>query len=127
MRSMLGGFGRDYLYFAWVIPYAILFAVILILLLRFFISLPAQTKSFFAISACTYLMGAVGLEMIAGNYVYDSGARAKQTLPYMLMVTIEELLEMIGLIIFIKALARYYIANHPDKSVVVTFKLDDQK
>lgn len=127
MRAMLGGSGRDYLYFAWVIPYTIVFAVILILLLRFFISLPTQTKSLFTISACTYLIGAVGLEMIAGNYVYDGGAGAKQTLPYMLMVTIEELLEMIGLVIFINALVRYYVANHPDKSVVFTFKLDDQK
>lgn len=117
--------GKGYLYFAWVVPYVLIFGVLFILLLRFFIGLPRQTKTLFAVAACTYLMGAVGFEMIGGNYIFVQGEEAKQSLSYMLMVTIEELLEMIGLIVFIHALLEYYIAHHPDQSFIVELTFRD--
>ena len=126
-RSVLDNSASGYLYFAWVVPYAIVFTIVFLLLLRFFLGLPPRTRILFAIAAFTYVMGAIGFEMVAGNFVFHEGKAAKSSLPYMLMVTVEELLEMIGLIIFINALVKYYIGNVADKSLVVTLHFSDQK
>jgi hypothetical protein len=61
-----------------------------------------------------FVAGAVGMEMVGGRYVFYNG---KEELQYALMVTLEELLEMTGIIIFIYALASYIIKNVSDKSI----------
>ena len=126
-QSVLGASARGYLYFTWIIPYVIIFAIIAFLFLRFFLSLPRMTKLYFSIAAFTFLTGAVGLEMVGGKYIFDAGGKGKEDLLYLLLVTVEELLEMIGVIIFINALVRYYLENVVNKSVLVSFDIASNK
>ena len=92
------------LYYAWVIPGIALVIVFLLVFNRFIQSLPKKTKSLFILAGALYVGGAIGAEMIGAHYldVYGEG-----NLIYSLVSTLEEFLEMFGILIFIYALLAY--------------------
>ncbi len=110
-RELLGGAGELGIFFyAWV-----LFGIALILLLapffmRFVISLPAVTRNRFLLAACLFVGGAIGTELVAGNFNELHGLHEKRGdygirhFQYSLLATAEEGLEFAGSIVFIRAL-----------------------
>jgi hypothetical protein len=86
--------------FAWVIPGLVFVGVLGALYFSFLRALPAATARWFYLGALIYLSGALGMEMIGGWYY----SHFKVDMVYVTLTHIEELLEMLGLSIFIYAL-----------------------
>ena len=91
-------------YFTWVIPAILLVALLALLYLKFMIDLPAETRRLFLLSAVIYLMGVIGAELAAGYY---AGKFGTENPGFNLLASVEESLEMMGLILFIHALLTY--------------------
>lgn len=117
-RSLLGDFNGDgYLHFAWVVPYTFIFLAVLILMGRSFLRLPRKTRVMFLLAGSVFVSGAVGMELIGGRYIFIHGEAGREHLIHALMVTFEELLEMIGVVIFIYTLADFYLARVENQSI----------
>lgn len=97
-----------FLYFSWVIVGFVAVIVMAIFYLRFLLALPNNTKINFIIAAGVYLGGALGIEMVGGYYSsnYDT-----PSFVYQLITTLEETMEMVGLLIFINALIDFLHYN----------------
>ncbi len=67
-------------------------------------------KILFFVSGATYVLGAIGFEMIGGSLYINS---KDMSLPYMLVMTVEETLEMSGIILFIFTLLLYLKSYAP--------------
>lgn len=91
-------------YVAWVIPYVVVLLFLIFLYLRFFASLPARTRWSFVIAGLLFLSGAVGVEILEPQL---TKAGSKETFVFAALSSIEELLEMAGVVVFIHALASY--------------------
>lgn len=98
-----------FLYFAWVIPGAIFVFICLLAFMRFLTALPAKTRRLFLIAGTMYVGGALGMEIVGGYYAYFHLADFPlyKDMTYAVITTIEETLEMLGIIIFIYALLDY--------------------
>lgn len=114
VREIIGENNLGVFYFAWVIPAVILITALGFFFLRFLWNLPSKTRFMFIIAAAIYLGGAVGLEMIEGWY---SEVNGRETLVYMFLTTLEETLEMLGTILFIRALLNYIAENYKNIEV----------
>jgi hypothetical protein len=105
-----------YLTFAWLmvfVPLVILFAL---LYLRFLFRLPPRTRKLFILAGALFVGGAVFVEAISANrYYLDAGA----SFPYLAIATVEEFMEMLGVVVFIYALLSYMAAL--DYTVVFHF------
>lgn len=101
MRNVFGATG--YFHFAWVIPYAVLAILVLIAFTKFLLALPKRTTLIMILAGILFVSGAIGMEMIAANYVNEFGDY-QYIGTYMAFFTIEESLEMLGLILFIYGL-----------------------
>lgn len=93
-----------FFYFAWVVPAIILFSIFTLIYFKFVFSLPNDTRFLFILAAMIFVCGALGIEMIGGQFVTFKG---QTNLLYAMIATIEETLEMIGIAIFIYALLKY--------------------
>jgi len=94
---------KGFFYFAWVIP-AIAFLMIFgIVYLRFLIDLPPKTRQLFLFGGIVYISGVLGMEMVGAKYWSSYGGN----LTYGIIATVEEILEMSGILIFIYALLDY--------------------
>jgi hypothetical protein len=91
--------------YGWVIPLIALVALLALFFWRFLMHLPFNTRRTFFIAAIIYIGGALGCELIEGYYRALYG-----TLIYSAFTTIEESMEMAGVILFIWGLL-VYIAN----------------
>ncbi len=95
-------------YYGWVIPGMVVVLIFFIFNLKFFLQLPTRTKRLFSISAFLYIGGAIGAELLGGRHDEIYGT---QNVTYAIITTIEEALEMIGLLVFIHALLQYMAEN----------------
>ena len=93
------------LYFAWVIPYGIVVAILGVIYLRFILRVPSRTRWLLIAAGALYVGGALGMELIGGNY-YDLH-NGQPDLIYALMTFVEETLEPVGLMTLIFALLDY--------------------
>lgn len=105
-------------YFAWVIPYSIVLLALVIVYFKLFLDLPKKSKYLFLISGFIFIFGSVGMEMLGGKHVE---IYSRHNLTYAVYYTIEEFLEMMGLIIFIYSLLDY-IANYFGNQINIKFK-----
>ena len=111
LRNLLGGQHQHLgiFYFAWVIPAIALVGALGVFFLPFLLRLPRRTAIAFVISGAIYVGGALGVELIEGWWREGHGHR---NLTYHVLVSLEEGMEMVGVIAFIHALmdhiARYY-------------------
>lgn len=117
VRSLLGDQDLGMLYHAWVVPGMALVAVLGLVFLRFWLRLPAKTRFAFLFAAVLYLGGAIGVELVGGRY---SETLEAHDLTYAMIVTLEESLEMAGVIVFIHALLGYIALGYHE----VRFRLD---
>ena len=93
-----------FLYYAWVIPGAIFVVTLLLAFLGFLTALPAKTRRLILIAGTVYLGGAIGMELVGGYY---AELNSQYNITYAIITTVEEFLEMLGLLIFIYALLSY--------------------
>ena len=93
-----------YLTFPWLIVFVPLVILIGLLYLRFLWHLPTRIRNLFILAGLCYIGGAVVVEAISANrYFADGGV----SFPYLAIATVEELLEMWGVALFIYALLSY--------------------
>lgn len=97
-----GGF----LTYIWVIPYALLCLVLGLSLIRFLLHLPERTRYALLAAGFLYVMGAAGFELIEGQLVWLNALSVNQP-PYILLVTVEEGFEMVGMTLLIVTLLGY--------------------
>lgn len=107
VRELLGTSGA--LRFAWVIPYGIATALIGLIYSRFLWTLEPMVRWPIVFGGIVYVGGAIGMEMV-GSYYVDSHGYAYDSklvdtdMTYMLIASVEEVFEMLGLVIFLYAL-----------------------
>jgi cellulose synthase/poly-beta-1,6-N-acetylglucosamine synthase-like glycosyltransferase len=102
--TLLGDGSLGVFYFAWVIPGIALVFVLGLYFLRFLLHLPATTRLSFLMAATLYIGGAIGVELIGSAHAELHGY---ENWTYSMIATLEESLEMAGLIVFIWALLDY--------------------
>jgi len=91
-------------FFPWIILGLLLAAIVLIAEWPLLLALPRRTSAAFVVAGAIYVTGAAGFEAIAAplyaNHIHPVAQAA--------LVTIEETLEMVGVALFIVALARFW-------------------
>ena len=92
------------LLYAWIIPYSILLLLLGLLYLKFISKLTLKIRTRFLAAFSLFAAGSIGMELLEGNHVDTHGLDLYY---YVLFVTIEESLEMAGLVVFINALITY--------------------
>lgn len=92
------------LYYAWVLPGSVAVGALTLIYWRFVFNLPARTRKLMILSAVTFVGGAIGVEMLSGLATDRYGGYSAR---YDLVITVEESLEMIGVVVFIHALMEY--------------------
>ena len=112
LRSALNASG--FLHYTWVILGIVFSLIVVLAYLRFLADLPRKTRNLFLVAGAIFVGGALGMEMIGGYY---SSLYAGQPIPllrfcninlnYQMIATVEELLEMLGIVVFIYALMSY--------------------
>ena len=85
---------------AWVFIGIAFITVFFLVYLRFLKSLNKRVQSLFLLSAGIYILGALGLEIIGGYWEFFQG----KDFIHAFLASIEELLEMFGIILFINTL-----------------------
>lgn len=90
------------LYLGWLLPYGLAAAVVGLGYLRFLLRLPQGTRNGILVAATAYLGGALVLEAVGGAYLET--LHDIHNLPYELLTTLEETLEMGGMIWLLRIL-----------------------
>jgi len=99
--------------YAWVIPGSIFVLLFAAAYARFVLDLPPRTRLLFVLGGAVYVSGALGVEMTSAYFVdsYGDTFAAEHTLTYAVLVTIEEALEMSGIVVFINGLLSHVTAG----------------
>jgi purine-cytosine permease-like protein len=100
-----------FLHSMWVIPGMVFVLWFARRYWKFSRHLSPKSQKHFIVAACTYIGGALIMEMI-GSYVAE--AQGQQNLLYALIANAEEIIEMIGIILFIYGLL-YYLSKWAEK------------
>jgi len=95
---------EGYIYYPWVLPYVAVFLVLVAAYFKFYLRLPRHTQIGLFVAAAMFLFGAVVLDMLGGN---EADANGTSTIYYSVLYTIEEILEMTGVIVLIRTLLIY--------------------
>ena len=96
-------------YFVWTVPALIACALGLACFLPFILGFKGLDRALLIGSAAVFLSGAIGMEMLGGAEAEVAGI---DTLKYRLLATIEETLELAGLMLFLLFLLRRLRAAH---------------
>ena len=110
---------EGFLRFPWIIPAFLLVIVFLIKFRKFIFSLPAKIKTLFILAGTVYVLGAIGVEIV-GGYLADSSGL--ESISYLIVSTIEELMEMLGVVIFIHALLVYIQTKFLKLNITLSFQ-----
>ncbi|MEO0438443.1 MAG: hypothetical protein AAF098_16205 [Pseudomonadota bacterium] len=94
------------LFYAWVIPYGLAVGIFALAYARFLYRLPRHIMWLFIASGSIFISGAIGMELLGGRHedLYGNG-----TLMYSMLFTLEEVLEMVGIALYIYALQRFIV------------------
>jgi hypothetical protein len=115
--TLLGDGDLGVFFYPWVIPGIALVFVLGLCFMRFLLHLPATFRFRFLMAAILYLGGAIGVELVGSHHAELHGS---ENWTYSLIATLEESLEMAGLITFIWALLDYFLAEEFDYGWVST-------
>lgn len=105
VRELLG-IGAS-VYFAWLVPAIVMLLVLVLAYLRWFFSLPLKTRQLAALSGFLYVGGAVGLELLGGLVT----SRLDGGTTYIAIATLEETLQMCGVLVWIYTLLDFVAAR----------------
>lgn len=89
---------------AWVVPGFVVLGVFFMTFFKFFLHLPNFMKRAIILSIFLFVGGAFIVEIVGGYYKFLNG---ENNLGYDLITTLEEGMEMLGVVVFIKALLSY--------------------
>lgn len=112
-----------FLRYVWVVPYAVLLVGLFLIIYRFLWRLPASTRNLFLLSGSMFVSGAVGLELLQGHYDSALGSNFYTVVLY----TIEEGLEMGGVVLFIYALLSFLANNNETARIDVKINFKNSK
>lgn len=104
------------LFYAWVIPYGIALVVFAAAYGKFIFNLPTASRNLFLASGIIYVSGAMGFEMLGGLQFQISGTR---NVIYALLYTCEELLEMLGVALFIYAILKHIVTEFGPQIIAI--------
>lgn len=107
-----------FLHSMWVIPGTIVVIIFAKQYWKFTFHLPKQSRYHFILAAIVYIGGALGMEMV-GSYIAES--QGQQHLTYALIANLEEVMEMLGTIVFIYGLLFYIGRWKPYSQVDLKF------
>jgi len=93
LRQALGATGI--FYDTWIIPYGIGVVLLSIFAIPVFWRMQKRIRFWFGLSAATYLFATIGPEMISGEYLVMMNEQ--KDIVWILKITLEETLEMVGL------------------------------
>ncbi|MEW5860887.1 MAG: hypothetical protein AB1861_26530 [Cyanobacteriota bacterium] len=121
LRAIFKRLGLSFLasgifYFAWVILGAAFVLIVFIAYAKFLAELPDKTRRLFFVAGTIFVVGALGVEMLESYWVAMQG---KENFVYAIMATVEELLEMLGIIIFIYALLSYMSSQLKEMRILI--------
>ncbi|WP_024334471.1 hypothetical protein [Desulfotignum balticum] len=108
-----------FFYYAWVLPYSAALMVFMILYLKFLFDLPKPIMILFLVSGSIFVSGAIGFELLGGRQAELYG---KDNVLYCFFYTCEELLEMLGVAVFIYTLLRYMVEQFKFMAITVANK-----
>lgn len=111
---------EGYLRFSWVLVGGLFAVVFAVAYLRFLFSLSPRMRLRFILAGAIFVLGAVVFEMLGGNYFTDGNpdpTTDNQTPTYLILMTLEETLEMSGILLFISTLFAY-IKQHYNKLTI---------
>ena len=91
-------------HYVWVFPAAIVLLIFLAIYRPFLLDLPSNLRRWLIVAGGVFVAGAMGMEMVGGLYASANGV---ETLTYYMIVTVEEMLEALGLVIFIYGLLSF--------------------
>ncbi len=94
-------------YHAWIVVVIPLLLLLVLYLWRFYFALPKEFKIRLAAAALVFLAGALGFEILEGLYAANHG---RLNAVNALLSTVEESLELFGVIILIDSLLRYIVS-----------------
>ena len=114
---LIGDHSHGFLYYSWVVPAFALIIFLASFFSNFLFNLPKATSVSFIIAGTIYLTGLLGIEMLGGYYHELHG---NENLTYSLISTLEESLEMLGLILFIRALLDYLSVHFSE--IIINFQ-----
>jgi hypothetical protein len=118
VRNRLGLSGL--FYFAWVVPAMGLVLLFVCVFLNFLQQLNRTTQVQFIAAGGIFVLGALGFEMLNGAVYERLGDVAANFDPlYQALMTAEELLEMLGVVLFIYALVAYLNRYHDVRELVL--------
>jgi hypothetical protein len=107
---------QGYLYFAWVLLGIAFVGIVGLAYARFVWKLPPQTRWRFILAGAIYVGGALGVEVISANEWFKADGTS---LLFSAIGTVEEFMEMTGVIVFIYALLLYLADYAPDLRLAV--------
>ena len=87
-----------------MIPYGVAVVVFGLIYWRFLYRLPRRTALGFVLAGGLFVTGAIGAEMVGGWYLEQHGSA---TPLYVAIQTVEEALEMVGILVFISSMLGY--------------------
>jgi hypothetical protein len=116
--NLLGNDTFRILSVTWVIPAIPIIVFFIVFFRGFLLQLPPITRHTFLLAAIIYLGGCVGVELLG---VYCVSTYGTQSFIWYTLVTIEESLEMLGVIVFIQGLLKYIAFNY--KQIQLTFNV----
>ncbi len=109
-------FAEGFLYFMWVVPYGIATVVLGLVFLKFVWELPKNTRVRFIVAGVIFLTGVLGIEMLGAR---EADLHGTETVAYCILYSLEEMLEMLGIILFIYALLSHLAQETGRLSVVL--------
>lgn len=89
------------LYYAWVLPYGIGTGILALFVAPLLMKIDQKIRMWFIVAAAVFVGGSIGLEMIEGWYMDSSNGSGGNLNFY--LVTAEEYLELVGLILLVYA------------------------
>jgi len=117
-RKLLGNRDLGPLFFAWVVPAFFMLAAIGIYFLSFLRRLPRAVMVRFVTAGAVYVGGCVGVEMLGAMRYEQFGNKDPF---YIATATVEEMMEMTGIVLFIRALILYLSDTTPGLRLSLRF------
>ncbi len=88
-------------FFPWIIGFIPFLIILGLVYMKFILALPNRTRNLIILSGVIYVLGAIGFELAGGWYTINFGVNKDMRF---ILYTIEETLEMLGVLLFIFAL-----------------------
>lgn len=108
----------------WILPMSILLLLFAVYFFRFFWNLPPQLRLRFLLAGLVYLGGAIGVETLGDIYMWYHD---KPDFYYGLLSSLEELMEMVGMILFLHALLQHLQRLSQTQNFSLNFLVGDSK